>query len=185
MDVQRYVELLTHLPEGVVLWRVIEEVRLAVGARVLPVADQGAVEAELGDAAAELLTGLYRVVHGETGKSAQLLGVGLDLLSDPVVDLGGPPLGFGLIGNALDAGHGQGDNGVANAVGISETDTLVVDVGDLAHVAVTVVGVDIELGLTHRLGFHASHLVGLLESDLSEHLGGSCEGIEGFGSEDS
>lgn len=134
VDVQRDVQLLQHLPEHIVRGLVVEEVRLAVGARVLEVAQQGAVETQLLDAARQLSGRLRRVVHGETGESAQLVRLGLDLLRHPVVNLGGAAFCFGLVGDALDPRDGERDDGVADAVLICELDALLVDVADGSHV---------------------------------------------------
>lgn len=112
VDVQRDVELLEDVPEGVVLRLVVEEVLLAVLARVLEVAEQGAVEPELLDAAGQLLAGLHRVVHGQAREGAELVGLGLDLAGHPVVDLCGAALGLGLVRDALDAGDGEGHDAV-------------------------------------------------------------------------
>lgn len=112
VDIQRDVELGQDLPEGVVLRLVVEEVLLAVPARVLEVAEQGAVEPELLDAAGEFLAGLDGVVHGQAREGAQLVGLGLDLLGDPVVDLCGAALGLGLVRDALDTGNSEGHDTV-------------------------------------------------------------------------
>lgn len=110
--VQRDVELLEDVPEGVVLRLVVEEVLLAVLSRVLEVAEQGAVEPELLDAAGELLAGLDGVVHGQAREGAKLVGLGLDLPGHPVVDLCGAAFSLGLVGDALDTGDGEGHNAV-------------------------------------------------------------------------
>lgn len=112
VDVQRDVEFLEDVPEGVVLRLIVEEVILAVLARVLEVAEQGAVEPELLDAAGELLAGLHRVVHGQAREGAELVGLGLDLAGHPVVDLCGAALGLGLVRDALDTGDGEGHDAV-------------------------------------------------------------------------
>lgn len=108
VDVQRDVEVRQDLPEGVVLRLVVEEVLLAFAARVLEVAEQGAVEPELLDAAGELPAGLDGVVHRQAREGAELVGLGLDLLGHPVVDLGGAAFGLGLVRDALDTGDGEG-----------------------------------------------------------------------------
>lgn len=201
VDVQRDVELLQDVPEGVVLRLVVEEVLLAVGARVLEVAEEGAVEPELLDAAGELPAGLDGVVHGQAREGAELVGLGLDLLSNPVVDLCGAALGLGLVRDALDTGDGEGHDSVvklsglshitvsqkikssllsrlvlknlrvANTVVISELDTLVVDVADLPHVTSAVILRNVQGRFPLRLGLHAGHLIGFLECDLSQHFG--------------
>lgn len=112
VNVKRHVELRQDLPEGVVLRLIVEEVLLAVLARVLEVTQQGAVEAELLDAAGELLARLDGVVHRQAREGAQLVGLGLDLLGDPVVHLCGAALCLGLIPDALDTGDGQGHDAV-------------------------------------------------------------------------
>ncbi|KAJ0158904.1 Positive regulator of purine utilization [Colletotrichum tanaceti] len=172
VDVDGHVEVADDAPEGVVLGLVVELVRLAALAGVLEVAEQRAVEAELAHAARQLPARLRRVVHRQAGEGAEPVAVVLDLPVRPVVDLGGAPLRLHRIRDALDARHRERDDGVADAVRVREPDALVVDVADLAHVALAVARVDVEGGLALALGLLAGHLVGLLESDLSEHLDG-------------
>lgn len=112
VDVQGNVKLREDLPEGVVLRLVIEEVLLAVLACVLEVAEQGAVEAELLDATGEFLAGLHGVVHRQARKGTQLVGLGLDLLGHPVVDLSCAALCLGLVRDALDTRDGEGHDPV-------------------------------------------------------------------------
>lgn len=172
VDVKRDIQVLENLPEGVVLGLVIVQVRLAIGTRMLEIAEQRTVEAQLLDTAGELLAGLHGIVHRQAGEGTQLVGLGLDLFGDPVVDLGGAALGGVLVGDALDTGDGQGDDGVADAVLVGLLDANVVDVVDGGHVALTIGLFNVERCLVLRLGLLANHLVGLFKCNLSQHVCG-------------
>ncbi len=150
VQVDGHIQLDALLPEHIVLGLVVEEVRLAARAGMLEVVQQRAVEAVLLDRALELLRRLGRVVHGEAGKGADAIAVVLDLVGNPVVDVACVLLGLGGIRDALDARHGQGVDGVTDAMLVGQLEPLAGRLLDLAHVPVKVLGGDVQgsLGAT-------------------------------------
>jgi len=170
VDVDGHIQLLDDLPEGIIVWLIIVEVSLPVRASVLHVIQERTMEAKLCDTAAELSTSLRRVVHGETGKGAEAVAVVLDLIGDVVVAEGCMLLSASWVGNALDTRDGKGDNSVTDTVGIGNIKSLGGDGLDLAHVSVKIFRRNVKSSLLVRLICQSRNLVGLLESDFSEHL---------------
>jgi len=170
VDVDGYIQLLDDLPEGIVHWLVIVEVSLTVSAGMLHVIQERAVEAKLCDTAAELFAGLYRVVHGETGKGAEAVTVVLDLIGDVVVAEGGMLLGASLVSDSLDTRNGEGDNSITDAAGVGDIKSLGGDGLDLAHVSLKIPRRNVKGSLRLRLICQSRNLVGLLNSNFSEHL---------------
>jgi hypothetical protein len=151
MDVQVDVELGEDVPELIVGGLVVVEVGLAIGAGVLEVAKEGTVGPELLNTATQLLVSLLRVVHGQTASAPMPSRLFLDLVRRPVVGLGGSIPGQGFVGK--DTGNRQGYDGVANAMSVGQTDTLIVYGVDLAHVANTVLGGDVQISFGALRGF--------------------------------
>lgn len=130
------------------------------------------MEAEFLDTTAEFLTGLDRIMHRQTGKGPHTILVVLDLTSNSSVGFRGYTLGFGLIRDALDIGDGQRNNGITDALFVGESETFVVDIVNLAHVARAIIGCNVEESLALGLFFQTGALVGFFENDLADNFGG-------------
>lgn len=98
----------TSLPKDIVLRLIVEEIGLSVGASMLLAAEQPTMEPYVIEAAAKLLGSLSRVLHGENGRSTQLVSTILRLIGVVIVEFGSVLLGFILVGDILNAGHHQG-----------------------------------------------------------------------------
>jgi hypothetical protein len=123
-EVATHVQLLNRLPEAIPLGSIVKDGGVSSGSGSLVVIDESAEESELLDAAGELVGGLLRVVHRESGeaclgwkrggmreeaevseaeqngerereRTSETLGVHLDLSGEPVVGEGGVLLSLG------------------------------------------------------------------------------------------
>ncbi|KAJ6081551.1 hypothetical protein N7499_006425 [Penicillium canescens] len=162
MDVQVDIELGEDVPELVVGGLVVVEVGLAIGTGGLEVGTEGTVRSELLNTATQLLVSLLRVVHGRTANAPMPSRSFLDLVRRPVVGLSGSIPGQGFVGK--DTGNEQGYDGVANAMGVKQTDTLIVYVEDLAHVANTVLAGNVKVSFGALRGFLDNNLAQDVES---------------------
>jgi hypothetical protein len=127
---------------------------------VLEVAKESNVGSELLNTATQLLVSLLSVVHGQTANAPMPSRLFLDLVCRPVVGLTGSIPGQGFVGK--DTGNGQGYNGVANAMGVGQTDMLIVYGVDLVHVANTVLWGNVQVSFGALRGF--------LENNLAQHV---------------
>jgi hypothetical protein len=107
----------------------------------------------------------------QANKSSKAIILALDLLGGPIVVIGCTILHLGLVGDPLNARHGQKDDGDPNTKLISQLNFLDLHIPDLTDASRPLVWLSVHVGLVVQPNDRTSHLSGLLESNVANHIG--------------